>query len=459
MLTSIKRYISSNHDLFYKIGLIVLCVSLIVYVFPKQGKFKFDYQKNKPWLHEDLIAPFDFAINKTDDEIKVEQKELLNNSKPYFKFDNSIFGKVAKDFTTVYDSEAAKEGISNKDKRYLKNKEFCLRVLNEIYGKGIIETTNQIDNKPSDYTVYVVSNNIAEEIELRNVFTIASAFDYLNIAITNEHDISIDLVTHVIENLLRHNILFDPTTTTKAQKESLDNISLSRDMKQKGERIISKGDIVSNDKYKILESLRAEYLLQTGGKSNLFYIYSGQFIMIGMSVLMMIIFLAIFRKEILSDNKILFFILLNIFCIAALVSLATKFKITSLYILPYCIFPILVRSFFDTRVAMFMYLSGILIIGIIVPNAYEFIFIQIMAGFFAVFSIFDMRNRKQLFFTVGIIFITYALAFISISIMQEGSLKSVDWVTLEWFGVSAISVLFVYPLIFVFEKYLVLFQR
>ena len=452
MLAPLRNYISSKHDVFYKIALVLMCVSVIVYVFPKTVKFKYSYQKNKPWLHEDLIAPFDFGINKTDNEIKDEQSDLVSNSKPYFKIDNAVFTKLAKSFPAEFDIETSKLGIKPNEKNYLLNKEYCQRVLNDIYGKGIIETNVQLDKKAPEYTIYILNNNIAEEVEIKQLFTIVSAFEYLKSNLAQSQNISETLVMRVFENLLQQNIIFDAITTTKTQKEMLENISLSRDMKQHGERIISRGDIVDQDKFKILESLKAEYINQTGGTSNLYYIMGAQFIMVAMSILMMIIFMTLFRKDMLADSKILFFILLNIMLTATMVGIASRFKIASIYILPFCIFPILVRSFFDTRVALFMHLSSTLIIGIIAPNPFEFIFIQIVAGFFAVFSILDMHHRSQLFFTVGIIFLTYSLAFISYSVMLEGTLNNVDWTTLQWFGVSAVSVLFVYPAIFIYEK-------
>jgi putative nucleotidyltransferase with HDIG domain len=452
MLARLKNYFSTKHDVFYKIAMVLMCVSVIVYVFPKTVKFKYSYQKNKPWLHEDLIAPFDFGINKTDGEIKEEQSELIDNSKPYFKVDNTIFNKVAEKFPAVFANEAAASGIKPNDRSYEQHKAFCLTVLNDIYGKGILEANAQLDSKAPDYTIYILNNNIAEEVEIKNVFTIITAFNYLKSNLAQSPQLSEAIVVRTFENLLQHNIIFDAATTIKTQKDILDNISLSRDMKQKGERIISRGDIVDQEKFKILESLKAEYISQTGGSSNLYYIMGGQFVMVTMSILLLIIFLFLFRKDMLSDSKVLFFILLNIVLTTIMVGIALRFNIANIYLLPFCIFPILVRSFFDTRVALFMHLSSTLIIGIIAPNPFEFIFIQIAAGFFAVFSILDMHHRSQLFITVGIIFVTYSLAYIAYSVMLEGTLNNVNYITLQWFGISAISVLFVYPAIYIFEK-------
>lgn len=452
MLNKFKEYIATKHDVFYKIFLVIISVSFIVYVFPKNISFKYNYQKNKPWLHEDLIAPFDFGINKSDEEIKHEQNELINNSKPYFKVDPSVYARIEKEFPRVFDEDAANMGILPKNKNYKINKEFAQSLLNEIYKSGIIETNNLIDNRSEGYTIYVLNNHIAEETELNSLLTINSAFVLLKERISHQPDIHSKLIFHVFESLLQHNIVFDPLTTSKAQKEQLDNISLTRDMKQKGQRIISRGEIVDSEKYKVLESLKAEYLSQTGGNSNLYYIVGGQFVMIALSISLMIIFLALFRKDLLADNRVLIFILLNIVLAATITGIALRFKITSIYILPYCFFPVLVRSFFSTRVALFMHLAISLIIAMVAPNPYEFAFIQIIAGFIAVFSIIDMYHRSRLFITVGIIFLSYCLAFLSFSVMVDGSFRNINWITIQWFGVSAASVLFVYPGIFIFEK-------
>lgn len=452
MLETFKDYVSNKHDVLYKIVLILFCVSVVVYTFPNVVKFKYSYNKDKPWEHEDLIAPFDFGINKTDKEIKDEQDELSKNIKPYFKADNSVYRRVLKNFSKVFDKEAAVQMIKPGEKKYQQNKEFCLRILNEIYGKGILETTPQLDNKPGEYTIYIVNKNIADEVALKQVFTIVTAFDFIRENIKNTPQVQGVLVLKVFENLLQQNILFDPATTTKVQKEQFDNISLSRDMKQKGERIIGRGEIVNYEKYKILESLKAESIAQSGSTSNQYIILGGQFVLVLLSVLILILFLYLFRKTMLAENRVMIFLLLNIVLTAFMFAIAVKFKIANIYILPFCIFPILVRSFFDTRVAMFLHLVNTLIIGLVAPNPFEFIFIEIIAGFFAVFSVMDLHHRSQLFVTVGIIFFTYCLTYISYSVMLEGSFNNMDWRTIQWFGISAVSVLFVYPAIFIFEK-------
>jgi putative nucleotidyltransferase with HDIG domain len=152
------------------------------------------------------------------------------------------------------------------------------------------------------------------------------------------------------------------------------------------------------------------------------------------------------------DNAKFSFILLLIFMISAMASLSLKLNLLSIYIFPYCILPILVRAFLDTRTALFTHLAVALIVGQITPSPFEFTYIQLIGGIFAVFSIVNLRNRSQLFISVGIIFVAYCLAYLALAFTREGKFSSLDIVFFESFAISAGLTLFAYPLIFIFEK-------
>jgi putative nucleotidyltransferase with HDIG domain len=167
---------------------------------------------------------------------------------------------------------------------------------------------------------------------------------------------------------------------------------------------------------------------------------------------MLFLFFWLFRKDIFEDNHKMTFILLIVCLMVFMASLGIRFGIQSIYILPFCILPVMVRTFFDTRIAMFTHLTTCLIIGLHAPNPFEFVFIQLIGGIIAIFSILNLRKRAQLFFSVTIIFIAYSLSYFGISIIQEGKLSSIEWSNIAWFALSAGLTLFSYPLIYLFEK-------
>jgi putative nucleotidyltransferase with HDIG domain len=448
----ILGYLRDRHAGIYSILLMIFSVWLIVLVFPQEGKFKYDFQKGKPWLHDDLVAPFDFAISKTDEEISMEQRTLLKNVSPYYHEDARVAELVKSDALNLLRNEWQKRNLSTADRSLEKHESFLKKFLDEVYAHGVIEMNELIEDRPSDYSVFVLDGSVAEEKELSVFYSLTSAFVLLKDQLASEVGLNGSLLTQVLEESIKQNVLFDAPATTRGQKEAMEGMSLSKDMKQRGERIIGKGELIDEEKYRILQSLRSEYLLQVGGQTDYTVIIAGQAILVSICVSMLVLFLFLFRRDLVSDTRKVTFMLMVLVLFAGLAGLSFRFRILHIYALPFCIFPVLVRSFFDTRVALFAHLASTMIVGIVAPDPFEFVFIQLSGGIFAVFSIISLRNRSQLFITVLIIFAVFGLSYIGISIFREGSFSRINWTYFEWFAISAVLVLFAYPLIFIFEK-------
>ena len=201
-----------------------------------------------------------------------------------------------------------------------------------------------------------------------------------------------------------------------------------------------------------MESLKAEYEEQSVGSGSYRSVLLGQIIIISLCVLVLIIFLSTFRKDIYADNQKLLFILFAIVLEALMVRISVNSLAFNIYLLPFCILPIIVRSFYDTRIALFVHLITILIISFMVPNPFEFIFIQVLGGIVTIFSIVNMHKRSQIFATASFIFLIYSIAFISFNIIQEGGIDSISGLDFAWFAISAALTLCSYPLMFIFEK-------
>jgi putative nucleotidyltransferase with HDIG domain len=428
----------------YRIFLTLLCISIIVSLFPKEGKFQYEFQKNKPWLHEDLIAPFDFAINKSDEELSREKSEILKNFKYYFKVDSKVYSLVKAKAIQQLKSDC--KGSCKKEEQYLQ------RLLQDVYSKGIITMNAYVENKPADYSIFIVKNNVATFVSLRDLYTIKTVFEKVNAELLLIPSLNKNLIVNALENNLQQNIIYDDAMTKKVQQSMISTISPNKDMKQRGQRIVSRGDMVDEEKYKVLSSLKKEYMLQIGGNVNHYFVWAGQFLLTFICLMMIVLFLYNFRIEVLNDNYKFTFILITITLMVAMASISYNFHIISIYMLPFCLLPVLVRAFLDTRTALFTHLSTMLMIGLVSPNPFEFVFIQIIGGIFAIFSIVDLRNRIRLFVSVGVIFGVYSLTYAGIVLIKEGRFNNFDFIYLESFAISAGLTLFAYPLIFIFEK-------
>lgn len=443
-----------HYAMLSKIILFVLSILVLVMILPKEGKFKFEFSKGKPWMHQNLIAPFDFAILKSAEEIEEEKKQLLIDMVPYFKSDSSILLKQRDALLVQFErswNESYKNTGSSTDKK-IKNLNACLAIFDSIAKRGIIEKSEVIENKPPDQKIYLIKGNVAEERRVSDFFTISSADAFIHQRIADFGQVDKSLIISALESTLVQNIRFDKETTEKEIASLTGKISVTRGMIQSGELIISKGELITNHKLQLLESLRVEYESKMGSTYKYTGIITGQFILLAVSMFSLFFFLLFFRKEVFDDQKKVVMILLLILAMVVATSLVLRFNPEYVYIIPVCLVPIVVGIFNDTRLALFSHLITIILTGFIVPNSYEFVFLQLFAGIVTILSIVRLERRSQFFLTSLLIFITYSIIYIGMTLIKEGSIEGVNTFYFFLFGGSAFLTFFSYPLIYFFER-------
>jgi len=452
-------------------GLFAFAGIILVLLFPWEGKFRYEFQKSKPWQHDEYIAPFDFPIYKTDNEINAERDSLLKNFKPYFKYEQEIVQTQLENFKTSFikgwtdlikiSSETVNQDTkiqtdSVKRKQYLN---FAANLISFVYSKGIVQSNEILDrvNNP-DLTIVIIRDQFAEERDLSEVFTPKTAYEYVLGEVNKIADSIPDRVDRSffrnlnINEFLIPNLTYDEETSTRVEDEMVSKISLSKGMVQSGERIISRGEIVTEEKYRILESIQREYETKLGLSGRLNLATLGKILLSMISMVILYLFLYNFRRNVLRSLQNTAFIILMILLTALVASLTIRYEFLSLYVLPFALVPIMVRTFFDSRLALFVHLLTILIVGFWAPNSFEFVFLNIIAGIVGIFSLTNSYRRGILFQTAISISITYSVVYFAFSVIQEGNLSTIDYRPFLWFGGNGLMILTSYPLIFIFEK-------
>lgn len=442
--------IANKHSDIYKVFAFLLSIVLIVFIFPHQGKFKYDLHnlKGKPWNYDNLIAPVDFAIEKTDEQLAAEKAEVYKNAKAYFNVDEKVY--PAKKAELKQELTKSMEGKSNRIKQRIEI--LCSSLIDSLYMRGIIQLNDAFEAKSPDYSIYVLSDSVAEEYELKDFFTVQSADQYIKEKLAPLNLKEANEVLSFIENAIAQNIFWNREVSEKLLQQELDNISPTHGGFVKDQSVILKGEIVDAEKYRALESLKTVFEKQLGGNVNYLMILLGQSIVVSLCLLVLAIFLIMFRKDIFLDNAKITFILFLIVLMTAVANISISYNKFNLYVLPFCMLPVVVRAFFDTRLALFTHIVTTLIIAFVSPNRFEFVFVQIVAGMVAIFSVINLRRRSQFFLTSLIVLAAYVLAFIGINIVQEGNFETINWSITGWFGISALLTSFSYPLIFIFER-------
>lgn len=466
MLKFFKK-IRNNSKWVNTIPLFLFASLIIIYFLPTQSSFRYEYQKGRPWQHEDLIAPFDFAIYKTDLEIKAERDSALQTFYPYFVIDKGIEQKNIMKFKENFEN-SYNEWIKKRTKKFstkklndsLKNKisDYSLNLLRFIYEKGIANFTppdvaNAISNKKA---LVILKDNVATNSMLSEVFTQKTAYRYIQKSLekaTANNSLEAMIINDLhLYDFIQENLFYDAEKSIKAKNNILNNISLTEGMIQANERIISKGDLVHNQNYKVLESLRKEYKSYLGSSRSVYWIYLGQGIMVFIIMSVLYLFLLHFRPEIATCYRKTTFVLLLIVLLIVSTSLVQRYSSLSIYLIPFVMVTIVIQSFFDSRVAFFVHIATTMLGGFLAPNGFEFIFLQFIAGAISIFSLSQIYRRGQMFLSVGLVVLSYALTYTALSIMKEGGLEIDNPNYYAYFAINGLLLLASYPLIFLFEK-------
>jgi len=439
-----RNYYQINKILLFLITLVILLA-----LFPREGKFQYEFQRGKPWQHNDLIAPFDFAILKQQSELQKERKNAIDEAYLFFRIDPEKIEYAKSDFLARLD-RAGQNQYTVQEKELIVKTGFTL--LDSIFGCGIIEMIPELGKKNPDFKIAVIKDNVATVVPVKSLFTINKANEYILFNLATVPGINGKFILPLLQATITHNVLFDEDLTLAQREQSLANISITRGMVQKGERIIDKGELVNISKFQQLESLRLEFESKSGYGYNFKMILLGRLILISMSLLVFGLFLYTFRHDIYIENRNIVLLLLLITLMVSFTTLVMNIRVSYIMAVPICLVPIIVRTFYDTRLALFVHIITIIILGFLVPNSFEFLFMQLITGIFTIISVVHLHHRSQFFFTSLMILLSYSVIYIGMTLMQQGSIEQISRTNFLMFGISAMLTLFSYPLIYLFEK-------
>jgi len=438
-----KKFRESLSQNLLKVTFFILAAALIVQSFPREGRFRYSFQEGKPWRYGLMTAPYDFQIYKTDGEIKEETDSVMQRFKPYLRMDTSIAAtiqdKLQSDFLKTFHSIIPPQYIN-----------FISKRLAEIYSVGIISASDHSSLvSDSVESVLVLRNRLAMEKPLASLYTTSAAYAALFEKLPSNINSSV-LKTCKLNNYIQENMNPDEHSNLKAKANFEKQVSQTEGLVQRGERIIDRGDIISPATYRILYSLKkvAEVRsIASGGNGVLI----GQLVLVFGLFILQFLFLWFFRPFTYERKANVVFILILITGMVLITSIVVHTGGINVYMIPYAILPIMIRTFFDSRTALFAHIITVLISSTIVASPYEFLLLQIAAGMTSVYSLKDLTQRSQLVFCAILVVLTYGVMYFGISLIQEGFINRVNWKMFVYFLVNGGLMMTSYLLIYLFE--------
>jgi len=447
-LTRLKKY----SRIFYWFFVFLMTSVMLFLVLPGEPRFKYEYQKGFPWKHETIVAPFNFAILKSPVEIDKEKKEQMNLLIPYFTYDTTLAVQKISQFESDWHSFAHTDTALQKAV-FREVAQF----LQHIYQAGILpRSADTFDELAGKNELNKRVGNRVSKVATEKIFSEKSAYHEFRTLLQQLEKRfpkeAVPLANMTPEKYITSNLVFDELTTQKESEELVKNISVTRGMVQAGDRIILENEMVDEEKFQVLESLKESYEQERGTGINRYIISVGKGTLIVVLMILLFTFLYIYRMDVLMQFSKLSFLLLFMVSIIFISHLLNSFPNIHIYLVPFAIFPIVIRTFFDSRTAIFTLLIAALVTGFYAPNNYEFVLLQVTAGIVAVFSLNRMHRRGHLIMAAIWVLLTYILVFAALEVIYEGTILTIDFKMFRWFIFSSVLILLIYPLLFIFEK-------
>jgi putative nucleotidyltransferase with HDIG domain len=426
----------------YKILLFLFVVGVVVYLLPRAGSFQYEIQAGKPWQYETLLAPYDFPIQKTADELEEERTRLKANIPRYFSVDQEVLPAVFDAFDQYVAALPANEASNALFVNWR-------TTIEAMYTIGVVSFSETLFEEE----IALVNNTRKKTIKLTDLYADIDVKNELeNQLIEAGTGILSDASMQYLLSLITPNVSYDETLTAQFRSEALAGIVSIRGLVTKGTRIIAKGEVVEEEKLKILQSLQLEYESQTWTQTNTAWIILGYTLLVSVPVLLLFVFLWRTRPLVFENNKRITFLCVIILLMVLLTKTVVDVNPLYVYAVPICMLPLLLRTFFDTRIALFSLMIALFLLAFLVPNSFEFMFLQMMAGILASLTVNDLYRRAKLFISVGLIVGLYVVSYIAFTLIHDGNLNQLSYDVLLLFVVNGLAILFVQPLIYIFEK-------
>lgn len=441
---SIWQSLSRRSFLTVACTLLVSVVTLI-YFLPRESKFGYVYELNKPWHYPQLIASYDFVIYKTDDEVKRERDSVVRQFVPYYRVDSLVaenqIAALRKDFY------AGKfRGIPV---YYLPR---LVENMRQIYARGILDVSDYEGFLKGDsHVLRLIRGQEATTGEVENFFTIRTAYDYL---LNRDKDaLSQEALRECnLNDYLAVNVKNDTAKNRLELQSELSQVSDNIGMVQSGQLVIDRGQIVNSEHMRILNSLKKESEQRMDPSRGYWFIFAGQVIFVILLISLLFTYLKLFRRDYFSSphSVLLLFSFVTVFPVITYLMMAHHFY--SVYLVPYALIPIFVRIFMDSRTSFMAVVTSSLLSALSLHSPFEFVLWQIVTGATVIYSLRELTERSQLLRTVLAVVVVGLVISIGYDLSQGLNGDAFDRSRIVYMIIGGILLLFAYPLMYFVEK-------
>ena len=432
------------HDLLVRIALVVISVLLLVWAMPRDSQMTFKAEQGKPWRYADFTAPFDFHIYKSDATINAERDSIMREYEPYYELNKETEGQMVSKFTQDY-----AQGIPGLTPDFIS---IIANRLHKFYDQGIMNAEQFEElHKDTMHMIRIVSGKQAVSERITNIYSPKSAYEQLfQDPLLSQHRALLQRCN--LNTYITPNLIYDKTRSESSLRDLQESIPLAIGVAQRGQKIVDRGQIVDEKTYRIIESFLKEIERRQTDQSRFNSKTLGEALLILLLIGCFTIYLSLFRKDYFERWRSIAMLYSMIVGFAALALTMVSHSILHIYILPFAMVPIFVRVFMDSRTAFMAHITTILIVACALQHPLDFIIIEAVAGFIAIFSLRELSSRSQLFKTAILVTLGGMATNLGLDWMFGSDLNVVDFSEYNYLAVNGAMLFCSYPLLYLIEK-------
>ena len=432
------------HDILIRVVLVIITVAIVVWSMPHDNTNLFHVEQGKPWKYAELTAPFDFPIYKAESVVKHERDSIMKEYEPYYKYNVEIERQMVHKFTTDY-----ADGIPNVPDDYIS---IISNRLHSLYQQGIMES-KEYETLRSDTTnmINIVNKKQATSVSILEVYSAKRAYEQL---FMDEKLIPMRAALQKcnLNNYIIPNLTYDRQRSETSRNELMASIPLASGLVQKGQKIVDRGEIVTDRTYRIIDSYVRENDRRNQDKTQNQISLIGQILYVSVLMICFTLYLSLYRKDYFENSRNAAMLYTFIVIFALLTALFVRNTFIHVYILPYAMVPIFIRIFMDSRTAFMTHTTMVLICANMLQHPFEFTVVELVAGLVAITSLRELSKRSQLFRTAIVITLSCIIVNLAFDWTKATALSQIDYSIYNYLIFNGIALLFAYPLLYLIEK-------
>ena len=432
------------HDILVRAVLVIATVAVAVWIMPHDSRSYFQVEEGKPWKYAEFTAPYDFPVYKSEATVRAERDSALRLFEPYFRFNKEEENRQIHRFETAYS-----EGIAGLPAGYVG---IISNRLHSLYQQGIMELKEYSDlRSDSAQMIRIIEGKEAGNVSIMEVYTAKTAYErlFMDPQLTQHRAVlqKCNLNDYIVPNLV-----YDRERSEASRNDLLSGIPLASGLVQKGEKIVDRGEIVTERTYRIIESFKKENERRNEDVTQSQLSVFGHILYVSILVVCFTLYLTLYRRDYFEKPRSLTMLYALIVIFVVFTALFMRNTFIHVYILPYAMVPIFIRVFMDSRTAFMTHVTMVLICAVMLQHPFEFTVVETVAGLVAINSMRELSQRSQLFKTAIVVTLACLLTNVAFDWTRADTMARVDYSVYNYLLVNGIMLLFAYPLLYVIEK-------